>query len=95
MFKRNTLKCGSCILTLVFPYVGLTKFLMLLLIFSVNQYMAFGLSGRSDSTFMVGADATIAWVDSDTGSPNAEDYYITGQFQVGAVHLCHFIAQIQ
>lgn len=49
----------------------------------VNQYMAFGLSGRSDTTFMVGADATVAWVDSTTGMPNAEDYFLTQRVQVG------------
>ena len=51
-------------------------------IHSVNQYMAFGLSGRTDSTAMVGADATIAWVDNADGSPNAVDYYITARTQV-------------
>ena len=44
--------------------------------------MAFGLSGRTDSTAMVGADATIAWVDNADGSPNAVDYYITARTQV-------------
>ena len=47
--------------------------------------MGFGVSGRDDSTFMVGADATIAWVDVTTGSPNAIDYYLTGRFQVPIV----------
>ncbi len=51
--------------------------------------MGFGLSGRSDSTFMVGADATITWVDSTTGSPNAVDYYITGRSQVCSCNRYH------
>lgn len=38
--------------------------------------MGFGLSGRSDTTFMIGADVTIAWVDTATGTPNAVDYYL-------------------
>ena len=44
--------------------------------------MGFGLSGRNDSTFMVGADATIAWVDNSDGSVSAVDYYLSGRFQV-------------
>jgi hypothetical protein len=44
--------------------------------------MAFGLSGRSDATFMVGADATVAWVDGSSGMPNAVDYILTGRIQV-------------
>ena len=48
----------------------------------VNQYMAFGLSGRADSTYMIGADVTVAWVDNSDGMPNAVDYYLTGRVQV-------------
>ncbi len=44
--------------------------------------MGFGLSGSNSSTFMVGADATIAWVDNLEGTPNAEDYHLSGRFQV-------------
>lgn len=44
--------------------------------------MAFGLSGYSDSTFMDGADATVAWLDTATGTPNAVDYYINYREQV-------------
>ena len=48
----------------------------------VNQYMAFGLSASSEATFMIGADATVAWVDSNTGMPNAVDYILTQRIQV-------------
>lgn len=44
--------------------------------------MAFGLSGRTTSTFMVGADATVAWVDGTTSMPNAVDYFLTQRVQV-------------
>lgn len=47
----------------------------------LNQYMAFGLSGNPDSTFMIGADATVAWVDNAMGMPNAVDYYNTARVQ--------------
>ena len=49
---------------------------------SVNLYMGFGLSGSPTETFMIGADATIAWVDGRTTSPNAVDYYLTSRAQV-------------
>ena len=51
---------------------------------SLNQYMAFGLSGSNASTAMVGADATVAWVDNADGSPNAVDYFITARVQVSS-----------
>ena len=51
-----------------------------------DQYMAFGLSGRRDMTFMVGADATVAWVNTQTGQANAVDYYLTGRDQVNHMH---------
>ena len=47
-----------------------------------NQYMGFGLSGSDSSTEMVGSDATIAWIDSTTGTPNAQDYYLTARSPV-------------
>ena len=51
-------------------------------IYRLNQYMAFGLSGSSSFTFMVGADATVTWVDSAMGMPNAVDYFLTERVQV-------------
>ena len=45
--------------------------------------MGFGLSGATDRTSMLGADATIAYVDDDTG-PTAVDYYLSGYVQVTA-----------
>ncbi len=54
---------------------------------STIQYMGFGLSGSNSSTFMVGADATIAWVDNLEGTPNAEDYHLSGRFQVLCVYI--------
>ena len=44
-----------------------------------EQYMAFGLSGSSNSINMVNGDVTVAWVDSE---PHAEDYYLQGREQV-------------
>ena len=48
---------------------------------SLNQYMAFGLSGRTTETFMIGADVTVAWVDNSNGTPNAVDYFLTQRVQ--------------
>lgn len=47
--------------------------------------MGFGLSGNSNRTNMVGADATIAWVDNADGTPNAKDYYLTERTQVSYI----------
>ena len=44
-------------------------------VFSLSQYMAFGLSGRDSFTFMEGADVTVAWVDNSQG-PMAQDYHL-------------------
>ena len=44
-----------------------------------EQYMAFGLSGSTDSINMVNGDVTVAWVDSQ---PHAEDYFLQGREQV-------------
>ncbi len=46
--------------------------------------MAFGLSGRTTGTFMIGADATVAWVDNREGTPNAVDYFLTQRVQCRA-----------
>lgn len=48
---------------------------------TTNEYMGFGLSGLTDRTLMLGADATIAYVDDDTG-PTAVDYHLSGYVQV-------------
>lgn len=45
--------------------------------------MGFGWSGSTIDTEMVGADVTIAWVDSADGAPNAQDYYLTQRSPVG------------
>ena len=42
--------------------------------------MSFGISGSNTSTFMVGADVVVAWVDN--GVANAVDYYLTSRQQV-------------
>ena len=57
---------------------------LLLLYLSLNQYMAFGLSGLTTQTFMIGADATVAWVDNRDGTPNAVDYFLTQRVQCRA-----------
>ena len=44
-----------------------------------EQYMSFGLSGKSDSVNMVNGDVTVAWVDSE---PHAEDYFLERREQV-------------
>ena len=43
--------------------------------------MGVGLSGSSEMTLMLGADAVITWVDSDS-TPHAEDYYLSNYVQV-------------
>ena len=47
--------------------------------------MAFGLSADPTRTLMMGADATVAWVDRQ-GRPNAVDYHLSGYIQVPAAH---------
>ena len=54
----------------------------LLFLSSANQYLGFGLSGNRDSTAMIGADATIVWVDNTDGSANAVDYHLNARTQV-------------
>ena len=50
--------------------------------------MAFGISGDTTRTFMVGADVVVAWVGLD-GVANAVDYYINERQQVcSCVVLC-------
>ena len=52
----------------------------MLFIFSIDQYMAFGISGSNTSTNMVGADVVVTWINDD--GPNAIDYYLTSRQQV-------------
>lgn len=54
----------------------------MLCLYRQNQYMGFGLSGSNMRTEMVGADVSIAWVDSAAGMPNAQDYYLTARSPV-------------
>ena len=51
------------------------------LLHSTIQYLGFGLSGSTTSTLMLGADATIAWVDGN-GMAQARDYFLSGYVQV-------------
>ena len=46
--------------------------------------MAFGISGSNTSTFMVGADVVVTWINGD-GQPSAIDYYLTSRQQVHRV----------
>ena len=48
---------------------------------SDNTWLGFGLSGSESATFMIGADATIVWVDRED-QPHAEDYYLSAYTQV-------------
>ena len=50
---------------------------------STIQYLGFGLSGSTVATSMLGADATIAWVDGN-GMAQAQDCYLSGYVQVGS-----------
>ena len=47
--------------------------------------MAFGLSSDPTRTLMVGADATVAWVDRQARA-NAVDYHLSGYIQVHGAH---------
>lgn len=49
--------------------------------------MGFGFSGSSTHTSMVGADATIAWVDNDMGRPYALDYFLSQRTQVSSLDM--------
>ena len=56
---------------------------VIILLFTIDQYMAFGISGDDTRTFMVGADVVVTWVDED--GPEAVDYYLTGRVQVSYI----------
>ena len=59
---------------------------VIVLLFTIDQYMAFGISGDDTRTFMVGADVVVTWVDED--GPEAVDYYLTGRVQVSYIYIC-------
>lgn len=46
-----------------------------------NEYMGFGVSGDLERSRMVGSDATVAWMDHDTGKGYADDYYLGDESQ--------------
>lgn len=46
-----------------------------------GEYMAFGLSGDSSRSKMVGGDVTVAWVDKDTLKGHAYDYFLDAKSQ--------------
>ena len=48
---------------------------------STPQYLGFGVSGSDTQTLMLGADATIAWVD-EKGIAQAQDYFLGNYVQV-------------
>ena len=52
---------------------------------SDNTWLGFGLSGSDSATLMIGADATIVWVDRED-QPHAEDYYLSAYIPVGLFH---------
>ena len=53
----------------------------MIFIFPTDQYMAFGISGTSDTrTEMVGADVMVTQINDD--ELNAIDYYLTNRQQV-------------
>ncbi|CAL8071837.1 unnamed protein product [Orchesella dallaii] len=41
-----------------------------------GNYMSFGLSGESDRSVMLGADAVVGWLDQSTGRGHVTDYYL-------------------
>jgi hypothetical protein len=47
-----------------------------------NTWLGFGLSGSDSATLMIGADATIVWVDRQS-IPHAEDYYLSAYIPCG------------
>ena len=51
-------------------------------VFSENKhYMSFGISPEKDRSVMIGADATTAYVDHETGKGYADDYQLTDKSQ--------------
>lgn len=46
-----------------------------------DVYVAFGLSGSTNQTRMLGADVTVAWIDR-AGRANAQDYSLSSYIQV-------------
>ncbi|XP_068237883.1 protein Skeletor, isoforms B/C isoform X1 [Palaemon carinicauda] len=46
-----------------------------------GQYMAFGASGTSSRSVMVGGDVVVAWLDQATGRGEAKDYALTAKAQ--------------
>lgn len=57
------------------PKGAFMKLMLCFNVYSITQYMAFGVSGSDSFTLMDGADVTIAWVDASSG-PMAEDYHL-------------------
>lgn len=51
-----------------------------------GDYMAFGVSGVTDRTQMIGGDAVVAWVDRDTLQGHAQDYYLDAKSQCAGTH---------
>ncbi|XP_014670377.1 PREDICTED: protein Skeletor, isoforms B/C-like [Priapulus caudatus] len=50
-----------------------------------GTYMAFGVSGSQHATSMLNADATVAWIDTQSNLPRAEDYFLRDYAQCTGV----------
>lgn len=51
-------------------------------ILSLNEYLAFGISGSPTETSMVGSDVSVVWFDPSDSEPRAEDYHLNAYSQV-------------
>ncbi|XP_071827067.1 protein Skeletor, isoforms B/C-like [Apostichopus japonicus] len=50
-------------------------------ILSLNEYLAFGISGSPTETSMVGSDVSVVWFDPSDSEPRAEDYHLNAYSQ--------------
>lgn len=54
-------------------------------VISLNEYLAFGISGSSSATLMIGSDVAVVWFDPSDSQPRAVDYQLNDYSQVIAI----------
>ncbi|XP_071827063.1 protein Skeletor, isoforms B/C-like [Apostichopus japonicus] len=50
-------------------------------VISLNEYLAFGISGSSSATLMMGSDVAVVWFDPSDSQPRAVDYHLNDYSQ--------------
>lgn len=54
-------------------------------VISLNEYLAFGISGSSSATLMMGSDVAVVWFDPSDSQPRAVDYHLNDYSQVKTI----------